>query len=129
MKVYTVAVKSGDWSVTILFEMLTSLICIADRQSIKAQYGKFFDVCLLGLGLRREHPESVQHLPDVETVVIDTMVTLTKKLTETMFKPLFLKSIEWAELDVDQSVGNENGNIEKAVSFYGLVSRLSKDLG
>ncbi|CAM8989918.1 unnamed protein product [Rhodiola kirilowii] len=51
------------------------------------------------------------------------------KLTETMFKPLFFRSIEWAQLDVGQSATSESDNNERAISFFALVSRLSKDLG
>ncbi|CAM8986180.1 unnamed protein product [Rhodiola kirilowii] len=129
IKVYTVAVTSGACSVTVLFEMLTSLICIADRTSISAQHVKVFDICLLGLDLRRQHPVSIRNVSDVEPVVIDTLVSLTKKLTETMFKPLFFRSIEWAQLDVGQSATSESDNNERAISFFALVSRLSKDLG
>uniref|UniRef100_A0A7N0TKI1 BP28 C-terminal domain-containing protein n=2 Tax=Kalanchoe fedtschenkoi TaxID=63787 RepID=A0A7N0TKI1_KALFE len=128
-KVYTMAVTSAVSSITVVFEMITSIIRVADRASINANHVKIFDICLLGLGLRSQHPESIPSISDVESVVIDTLVSLTKKLTETMFKPLFFRSIEWAELDAGLRTDSESGNIDRAISFYALVSRLSKDLG
>ncbi|XP_019056750.1 PREDICTED: uncharacterized protein At3g06530-like [Tarenaya hassleriana] len=43
-----------------------------------------------------------------------------------MFKPLFIRSIEWADSDVEDMSGGESKSIDRAISFYGFVNQLSE---
>lgn len=125
LKLYPAAVEAGDNSLTVVFDMLATFIGIMDRSSIVAFHGKIFDFCLVALDLRRQNPHSVQNIDIVEKGVMSAMLALTLKLTESMFKPLFVKSIEWAE-----SVGDETasaGSIDRAISFYGMVNKLAEN--
>lgn len=121
LKLYSEAVKSGDSSLAIFFEMLAKLVGAMDRSSVNGYHVKLFDLCLSALDLRRQHQISITNINTVEKSVINAMITLTMKLTETMFKPLFIKSIEWAELNVEGST-----NIDRAISFYSLVSKIAE---
>lgn len=124
LKVYPASVDAGDKSLEILFDMLVTMVGTMDRSSIAAFHGKVFDLCLLALDLRRQSPASVQNIDVVEKGVINSMITLTMKLTESMFKPLFIKSIEWAESDED---GNASlGSTDRAISFFGMVNKLAE---
>ncbi|XP_021285623.1 uncharacterized protein At3g06530 isoform X2 [Herrania umbratica] len=124
LKTYSGVVKSGDSSLVIAFEMLANLVSKMDRASVSGYYGKIFDQCMLALDLRRQHPVSVQTVDVVEKSVINALVSLTMKLTENMFKPLFAKSIEWAEAEVEDVAGSGSPNIDRAISFYSLVNTL-----
>jgi U3 small nucleolar RNA-associated protein 10 len=42
-----------------------------------------------------------------------------------MFKPLFVKSIEWAESVVDETASG--GSMDRAISFYGMVNKLAEN--
>lgn len=125
MKIYSGAVKSGDSSVAVTFEMVANLISTMDRSSVGVYHAKIFDLCLLALDLRCLHPISIQNIYTVEKSVINAMVALTMKLTETMFKPLFIKSIEWAESEVEESDSEGRTNTDRSISFYGLVNKLA----
>ncbi|WJX64702.1 hypothetical protein P8452_49448 [Trifolium repens] len=125
LKLYPAAVKAGDKSLTIVFDMLATFIGIMDRSSMVAFHGKIFDFCLVALDLRRQSPLSVQNVDLVEKGVLNAMLALTLKLTESMFKPLFVKSIEWAESVVDETASG--GSMDRAISFYGMVNKLAEN--
>ncbi|XVF49416.1 hypothetical protein PTKIN_Ptkin04bG0010100 [Pterospermum kingtungense] len=124
LKVYSSAVKSGDSSLVIAFEMLADLVSKMDRTSVSGHYRKIFDQCMLALDLRRKHPVTVQSIDVVEKSVINAIISLTMKLTENMFRPLFAKSIEWVETQVEDVAGSGSTNIDRAISFYSLVNKL-----
>lgn len=104
--------------------MLGTIIGTMDRSSIVAFHGKIFDLCLVALDLRRQSPPSVQNIDVVEKGVLNAMTVLTLKLTESMFKPLLIKSIEWSESEVDETASS--GSIDRAISFYGMVNKLTE---
>lgn len=127
LKIYSDAVKSGDSSVAIAFEMLASLLAMMDRSSVGGYHGKIFHFCLRALDLRRQHPISIQNIDVVEKSIINAMLALTMKLTETMFKPLFIESIEWAESCVEEIANRDVSTVDRAISFYGLVNKLAEN--
>lgn len=127
LKIYSNSVSSGDSSITVFFGMLASLIGTMDRPSVGGYHGKIFDLCLLALDLRRQRPVSLQCIDVVEKSVINTVIALTMKLTEAMFKPLLIRSIEWAESEVEDGVRKGSTNIDRAISFYGLVNKLAEN--
>ncbi|CAN6705484.1 unnamed protein product [Malus baccata var. baccata] len=120
LKLFSSTVESGDSSLAVYFGMLENMIGRMDRSSVSGYHAKIFDLCLLALDLRRQHPASVQKIDDVEKIVFNAMIALTMKLTESLFKPLFIRSIDWAESDVEDIAST--GNIPRAISFYGLIS-------
>jgi len=123
LELYPAAVEAGDKSLTIVFDMLTTFVGTMDRSSIVAFHGKIFDFCLVALDLRRR--PSVQNIDLVEKGVMNAMLALTLKLTESMFKPLFIKSIEWVESVVDETISA--GSMDRAISFYGMVNKLAEN--
>lgn len=127
LEIYSSAVQCGDSSLAIAFEMLANLVGAMDRSSVNGYHTNIFDLCLRALDLRCQHPVSVQNIDVVEKSVINAMISLTMKLTETMFKPLFIRSIEWADADLEETVGTESSNIDRAISFYSLVNKLAEN--
>ncbi|KAI3862328.1 hypothetical protein MKX03_036895 [Papaver bracteatum] len=124
LKVYAKAVQSGESSLSITFEMLSNLIGTMDRSAIGMYHVRIFELCLLALDLRRESPVSVKRVDIVEESVIDSMIVLSLKLTENMFKPLFLRSLEWAESEVEGAGSTESRKLDRTIAFYRLISKL-----
>ncbi|XP_050386752.1 uncharacterized protein At3g06530 isoform X2 [Argentina anserina] len=125
LNIYSSTVESGDSSIIIYFEMLANMIERMDRSSVGGYHAKIFERCLIALDLRRQHPASVRRIADVEKMVFTAMMSLTMKLTETMFRPLFIRSIDWANSDVEDN--SSSGCIPRAISFYGLVNTLAEN--
>lgn len=126
MSLYTDAVKSGESSVSIVFEMLGNLVGSMDRSSIGVYHAKVFDLCLLALDMRHQNPASVKNINIVEQNVITAVVTLTMKLTETMFRPLFIRTIEWSGINLEGDESTSGKSDGRSISFYSLVNRLAE---
>ncbi|KAJ4840356.1 hypothetical protein Tsubulata_007625 [Turnera subulata] len=126
LKIYSDAVKSGDSSVTVVFEMMTSMVGMMDRSSIGGYHGRIFDLCLHGLDLRCQSPASIENIDSVEKSILDATISLSMKLTESMFRPLFIRSIEWTESFSEESSGKHFATSDRAISFYRLVNRLAE---
>ncbi|KAK3033239.1 hypothetical protein RJ639_033119 [Escallonia herrerae] len=126
MSVHSEAIKAGDLSLSIAFDMLGSIVGNMDKSSIGAYHAKIFDLCLLALDLRRQQPFSIKNIDIVEKRIINAIIVLTMKLTETMFRPLFIRSIEWSESNLEESESTGSANMGRAISFYGLVNRLAE---
>ncbi|XP_058086890.1 uncharacterized protein At3g06530 isoform X3 [Magnolia sinica] len=126
LKIYPEAVKCGESSISVAFEMLASTISTMDRSSVGTYHAKIFEQCLLALDLRRQHPISVQNIDMVEQSVIHAIIVLTMKLTETMFRPLFIRSLEWAESELEEFGSSKSRNLSRSISFYKLVNKLAE---
>ncbi|KAF8044357.1 hypothetical protein BT93_A2372 [Corymbia citriodora subsp. variegata] len=126
LNLYSGAVVAGDSSLTIIFEMLSNMVATMDRTSVAGYYKRIFDLCLSALDLRRQRPLSVRNISMIEKSVINSMISLTMKLTETMFKPLFIRTVEWAESEVEESE-YRGRNLDRVITFYGLVNKLTEN--
>ncbi|KAJ4759194.1 U3 small nucleolar RNA-associated protein 10 [Rhynchospora pubera] len=122
LQVYTSAKECGETSLSLTFEMLSSLISLMDRPSVGTYHAKIFEHCLVALDARREAPDSVKNVNLVEQSVINALTGLTMRLTESMFRPLFLHSLEWAESEVESGPKS----FDRAISFYKLVNKLAE---
>lgn len=125
MELYADAVTCGESSLSVVFEMLGNLAASMDMSSVGVYHATVFDLCLLALDLRRQSPPSIKNINAVEQEVIKAVVTLSMKLRDSMFKPLFIKTIEWSGLDVedDESIP---GKVNRAISFFGLVDNIAE---
>ncbi|XP_075484364.1 uncharacterized protein At3g06530 isoform X1 [Primulina tabacum] len=126
LSMYYDAVKSGESSLSVLFEMLGNLVNSMNKSSIGAYHAKIFDLCLLALDLRRQSPASIIEIDVVEQNAINAVVALTMKLTETMFRPLFIRTVEWSGSNMVDSENVQERTTSRAVSFYGLVNKLAE---
>ncbi|KAL9271856.1 hypothetical protein AKJ16_DCAP21544 [Drosera capensis] len=125
-KVVPKAVMFGDSSVSIAFQMVSLIVGEMDRTSVSSYHVKLFDFFLLALDLRRQRFPSIKNLDQVEKHVLDAVIALTMKLTETMFKPLFIRSIEWAESDAKKHEPVAGAYLDTLISFYCLVNKLAE---
>ncbi|KAF6215132.1 hypothetical protein GE061_009882 [Apolygus lucorum] len=75
---------------------------------------------LKALQFRGDHPElPVDLVADVESSVVSAILTLTLKLSEAGFKPLYSKFFEWA---------SRGGHPERIITFYRLSMRFADSL-
>ncbi|KAF7147136.1 hypothetical protein RHSIM_Rhsim03G0111100 [Rhododendron simsii] len=110
LSLYSEAIKSGYSSLLIAFEMLGNLV---RKSSIVAYHAKIFDLCLVALDLCRQHPISIRSIEDVEKYVINNTIFLTKSL----WRPLFIRCIEWADSNLYESGGEGSTNLDRAIEL------------
>ncbi|KAF8702900.1 hypothetical protein HU200_032736 [Digitaria exilis] len=124
LDLYSVAINCGEASLSLAFQMLASLVSTMNRLAVGTYHSKIYGHCLAALDIRRQHPGSLTNINMVEESVIHAIITLTMKLTEGTFRPLFLRTLEWAESEVDQSLSKKS--LDRAIVFYKLINKLAE---
>ncbi|KAF0894489.1 hypothetical protein E2562_039200 [Oryza meyeriana var. granulata] len=124
LNLYNGATKCGEASLSLTFEMLSTLVGTMDRLAVGTYHTKVYEHCLVALDLRRQRLDSLKNIATVEQSIIHAITTLTMKLTEATFRPLFLRTLEWAESEVDQSTSKRS--MDRAIVFYKLVNSLAE---
>ncbi|RLM64477.1 uncharacterized protein C2845_PM16G15760 [Panicum miliaceum] len=124
LDLYSVATNCGETSLSLAFQMLASLVSTMDRLAVGTYHVKIYEHCLAALDIRRQHPDSLKNINMVEQSIIHAIITLTLKLTEGTFRPLFLRTLEWADSEVDQSSSKKS--LDRAIVFYKLINKLAE---
>lgn len=100
----------GNAGLVIAFSLLENMVVKIDTSSIASIHEKVFEHCLVALGFRWLNLEAIQNtddlersvtiamaIDDTERSVINAIVALMKRLSESVFKRLFDRSIIWAK--------------------------------
>ncbi|CAN6249618.1 unnamed protein product [Urochloa humidicola] len=124
LDLYSAATNCGEASISLAFQMLDSLVSTMDRPAVGTYHAKIYEHCLAALDIRRQHPDSLMNINMVEQSIIHAIITLTMKLTEGTFRPLFLRTLEWAESEVDGSSSKKS--LDRAIVFYKLINKLAE---
>ncbi|BBM97494.1 U3 small nucleolar RNA-associated protein 10 [Marchantia polymorpha subsp. ruderalis] len=128
MSVYNKAVEAGEDSTCALFDMLGAMTSKLDRSSVAAYHAKIFNFCLAAFDLRRNSIHFLPNISRVENSVVSAIVSLVMKLSETSFKPLFVKVLEWAESEESTGVSVAGKSVDRNIVFYKLVNQLAEKL-
>ncbi|KAL3702523.1 hypothetical protein R1sor_020545 [Riccia sorocarpa] len=126
MSVYEKAVEAGEESTCALFDMLGAMTSKLDRPAVAAYHVKIFDFCLAAFDLRRK--SLLPNVSRVESSVVSAIVSLVMKLSETSFKPLFVKVLEWAESEEPTEERVAGKSVDRNIIFYKFVNQLSDKL-
>ncbi|CAM6083052.1 unnamed protein product [Calypogeia fissa] len=129
LNTYDSAIEAGEDSTCALFDMLAAITAKADRASVATYRGRIFEFCLTAFDLRGRGLSTLQSVSKVETAVVNAVVLLVMKLSETTFKPLFVKILEWAESETETKDGSfVSQNVDRNIAFYKLVNQLTAKL-
>ena len=106
-----------------LLAVLQQTIREMDRESVRTQYKRVYRFLLQALDLRRTTGMSARDTDATEERAIAAFVALALRLAETQFRPLFLRTYDWAIVDlVDE--GDTAGTDARALVFYHVVLAL-----
>ncbi|KAL2649237.1 hypothetical protein R1flu_017365 [Riccia fluitans] len=127
MSVYENAVDAGEDSTCALFDMLGAMNSKLERPAVAAYHAKIFDFCLAAFDLWRKS-STLKNISRVESSVVSAIVSLVMKLSETSFKPLFVKVLEWAESEESAGTCVAGKSVDRNIVFYKFVNQLSDKL-
>ncbi|ORY00070.1 hypothetical protein K493DRAFT_312976 [Basidiobolus meristosporus CBS 931.73] len=119
------AVKNGTNSLIPLYTVLETAISSMNRANISTHYKSIFKFFLISFDFRRQHGSefTAEEVDRVESKVIESFLQLVMKLNETLFKPLFLKTLDWATTELAQKDDNS-----RLIFFYKLLDTLLEKL-
>ena len=113
-------------SATSLLHMLQWTVRHMDKAAVTAHYKTVFRFVLQAMDLQRKaSAPSRGVLPAVERAV-HVFVTLSLKLSETQFRPLFLRTYDWAVVDLLEE--DAQGMEARSLALYTLVQMLFEQL-
>ncbi|TPX61884.1 hypothetical protein PhCBS80983_g00809 [Powellomyces hirtus] len=122
-----ISLQSGRQSMLALFDLVGKAIAHMPRTELTQYRTELFRFFLVSFDYRRTYASKVSN-EDVEAVensIISAFLQLVMKLNETLFKPLFLKMVDWAtsELLLKHGLTQEDVNARQ-LFFYRLVDSL-----
>ncbi|CAI5939398.1 unnamed protein product [Closterium sp. NIES-65] len=144
---WSTATAAGPAPSAALLHMLARAASHMDRAAASTFHARIFDFLLLRtFDVRRAPPfppstdsSSNQRLPggtqmvtapDVEGASVAAMVGLVMKTSESVFKPMFVRVLEWAasEYAANGDAISPAGRVERHLTLFGLVNVLSDKL-
>lgn len=128
---YEHAIKNGKKSALALLSVVSEAIRTMSRDVMTSHYKQLFKFFLIAFDIRRAHADVFDEadINELEDAIISAFLDLVMKLNETLFKPLFLKVVDWAtiELAVDGLTVSED-SLKRVLFFYKLVDSLLEKL-
>ena len=117
----------GPGPAAAILDLVASVASGLDRPAVGAYSVRIFDFLLRAMDLRRQAPlhfEARGAVSMVERTTLRAVVALSVKLSETSFRPLFVRMLEWAQSEFAES----GPSVDRNIAFYGLVSALADRL-
>ncbi len=115
-----------------LLGMLSTAVAAMDAAATAAHHEAAFAFLLRALDLRRRRPATLAPagqldtaLDKVEGATVATFVALTLKLSESQFKPLFLRLLDWAANAPEDAGGSRAA---RGVALAAVVNALTERL-
>ncbi|KAI8973417.1 hypothetical protein BDF20DRAFT_837366 [Mycotypha africana] len=128
---YEIAVKNGTKSILALCSVISQAIRSMTRVVMTSHYKQLFKFFLIAFDVRRAHKQEfdLNAISEIEDAIISAFLDLVMKLNETLFKPLFLKVIDWATVELaTEGVPMSEDSSSRALFFYKLVDALLEKL-
>jgi hypothetical protein len=128
---YDNAIKNGKDATLAFFSVVSQAIRTMSRDTMTSHYKQLFKFFLLSFDVRRAQSAvfSESDINEIEDTIISAFLDLVMKLNETLFKPLFLKVVDWAtvELAEDGICVSEDG-LKRVLFFYKFTDALLEKL-
>jgi U3 small nucleolar RNA-associated protein 10 len=113
--------EAGHASLSNMYAMVSNTLAHMTKTDLLEQHVALFKFFLQGFDYRRHHQDNIKQ---VETDAIQSFLGMVVKLNETLFRPLFLKLVDWATFP---QIGSELTAQElsgRSELFYNLLDQL-----
>ncbi|KAJ3288341.1 HEAT repeat-containing protein 1 [Borealophlyctis nickersoniae] len=121
------ALGHGKASLLGIFALVGNAVAHMARTDLAQHHKELFRFFLVTFDYRRNHADKVSNedIEQVENSIISSFLQLVMKLNETLFKPLFLKTVDWATSELLQKNGLTRKDIDaRQLFFYRLLDNL-----
>ncbi|KYQ91935.1 U3 snoRNP protein [Tieghemostelium lacteum] len=103
-------VSENDQSIISLFDFVGDISSNLAPKDIALHHKAIFKFYLECFEFRKKYSQRVKNLDSVEEHIINSFLNLVMKLNENLFKPLFIKILDWA---IPSHLNNNNNNNNK----------------
>ncbi|KAI8149580.1 hypothetical protein BJV82DRAFT_708430 [Fennellomyces sp. T-0311] len=121
---YESAVSQGKKSALAVISVISDAIQTMSNDVMVSHYKQIFKFFLLAFDIRRQYSDKLNEseIDELEGSMISVFLDLVMKLNETLFKPLYLKVVDWATIELAD--GNKQDLDNRLVFFYKLLDSL-----
>eukprot|EP00163_Fabomonas_tropica_P017307 TRINITY_DN3078_c0_g1_i2.p1 TRINITY_DN3078_c0_g1~~TRINITY_DN3078_c0_g1_i2.p1 ORF type:complete len:2172 (+),score=638.68 TRINITY_DN3078_c0_g1_i2:356-6871(+) len=96
---YKHALSQGEASLVHYLDFVNAICKRIDASRVKALYRTLAKFFLSAFDFRRLHASSVPAPDRIENLIVETFCSFVLKLSESLFKPLFVKIVEWYQVN------------------------------
>ncbi|KAH6569665.1 hypothetical protein BASA60_008135 [Batrachochytrium salamandrivorans] len=131
MKQLSTAISSGEFATLSIFSLLSSVIANTPQAALIEAVTPLSVLFIKAFGYRCSGPGHavLKKSVAVEESIISVFMALVMKTNESIFRPLFLKIVDWATSDMLQRNGwSEQGIVSRQQMLYRLTERLFSEL-
>ncbi|KAI9138419.1 hypothetical protein BKA69DRAFT_774326 [Paraphysoderma sedebokerense] len=132
---YAKIIKQGKQSLIPYFTLVQETVKNMSRENIVLFNRQLFKFFLVSFDYRRlcskgdEISADVEEIDEVEKSLLDAFVEMVFKLNENLFKPLFMKTVDWATVELTTREDTSSTDVTCRLSvFYRLVDSLLANL-
>lgn len=126
---YDTALRNGKKVMLAMLSLVSNTIRCMSRDAMTAHYKALFKFFLIAFDLRCLHDTEFdeESVNEIEESIISVFLSLVMKLNETLFKPLYLKIVDWATVELSSSDA-EDKKKKRVLFFYKLTDALLERL-
>ncbi|EGG21033.1 U3 snoRNP protein [Cavenderia fasciculata] len=119
-------VSENDSSIICLFDFVGEISANLSPKDVGLHHRSIFKFYLQGFEFRRRYQAKVSNIDLIEEHIISSFMTLVLKLNENLFKPIFLKTIEWGIGQLQQQQ-NQQQTTKKTTNQQSTKQKESSD--
>lgn len=126
LKTWADAVKAGTTAVDEVLSAVEKIIEGATKSTIQKMHTSLLQFLLLAFDIRRASGFDNEDIEHLEERTLKVALQMVYKLNDTVFKPMFLRVLEWAAEDLRES--DPDGRCKRLTVFWDLLTMLCDNL-
>lgn len=126
LKTWADAVKEGMTAVDEILSTVEKIIGGATKSTVQKMHTSLLQLLLLAFDIRRTSNFDDEDIEHLEERTLKVALQMVYKLNDTVFKPMFLRMLEWAAEDLRES--DPEGRCKRLSVFWDLLTMLCNNL-
>lgn len=126
LKTWSDAVKQGTMAVDEVLSTVEKIIDGATKSTVQKMHSSLLQFLLLAFDIRRTSNFGDEDIEHLEERTLKVALQMVYKLNDTIFKPMFLRILEWAAEDLRES--DPEGRNKRLTVFWDLLTMLCDNL-
>lgn len=126
LKTWAEAVKEGTTAIDEILSTVEKIIDRATKSTVQKMHTALLQFLLLAFDIRRTSNFDDEDIKHLEERTLKVALQMVYKLNDTVFKPMFLRMLEWAAEDLREC--DPEGRCKRLSVFWDLLTMLCDNL-
>lgn len=120
------ALKEGAMAVGEVLSTVKKIIDGATKSTVQKMHSSLLNLILMAFDIRRSTTFDAEDVEDLEEQTLKVALQMVYKLNDSIFKPMFLRMLEWAADDLKDS--DPEGRSKRLTAFWQFLTILGENL-